>query len=259
MQVGVEQFALLGSEVLGHLFVDALDVRPGLADGAFEDLQFRVDVRGFLVGYQFEACGGQHHVGRADPDAGHAGHAPETGLGRLGVAGPRQSADVAGRLGMADVARDLGGERGQERHFVLLVAPLSTVLDDEDAENLAHVHDGYAQECVEDVLGQSGDLGEAFVRGALIQVHGLGAFGDEPDKTFMRGQRHVTDHVGVEPFVGDHGEPSGGAVAQVDGTHFRIEDHRHAGHEEVEAGAEARCGTEVLDDLAEGVEHPSAP
>ena len=111
VQIGVEQFLLLRAQGLRHLFVDALDVLPGVLDGALEGGQLEVHVFGFLLRDQLQARHGQHHESRAEADARHAGNAFETPF----VAGPAAARHpfphVAGRFGVGDAAGDLGPQR----------------------------------------------------------------------------------------------------------------------------------------------------
>ena len=158
---------------------------------------------------------------------------------------------------MCNETGDLGGQGHQERDLVLTVAARLAVLDHEDAEHFADMDDGYAEECLEGLLADAQYLVVALVDRRVLQVDRFGPLRDETHDALAGRQGDPTDHLRVESLVGDIHEATAVTITKVDRTDLRIEDHRHPGHEQIQRSPETGCGTDVLDDLSQRVEHGS--
>ena len=256
VQVGVEEFPLLWTQVLGHLGIDALDIVPGLTNRPVEEGEFGFHVLGIAVRYQLQPRSRQYHIGGADADARNTRDAMETRLALFRAIGTRQQAvDIARRFRMGNEPRHLGREGDQEGDFFFEIATRLAILHDQHAEHFPDVDDRHAEECLEGLLAHPQHLVVAIMLGGVLQVDGLGPFRNQPHDPFGRPEGHASHQIRVESFVGDEDETPRGTVAQVDRADLRIEDHRHPGDEQVQRGTEPGRGTHVLNNLSQCVEH----
>ena len=253
VQVGVEQRELFRRQRLRELLADVEDVFAHRRDRAVEHHQLDGDVVGFAIGHAFEDRGPMNDHRGAETDAGRTGYADEAGILQLRRTFA-EVREVTGRLRMRHHTGELRRQRDEKRFFAFVETAPVALLHHQHAEHAPLLDDRHAEERVERLFADLGQIVEVRMTRRVFEVERFGAGADQRDQSLAAFQIEVSDSVLVQPFGGDEEEAVARRIHEVNGAHFRAHRFPHARDDDVQRVTERRRRVDVLNDAAQGIE-----
>jgi len=156
---------------------------------------------------------------------------------------------------LADAARQLRGERHQERFFLGGVLALLALLRHQHAQHPATADDRHADKTVERRLAGGGDVAERGVRGRIFDIDRFGPTGGQPGQPLSEFQPHLANRARTQAVARHQHVFLTAVIAHINRANVGVNRGFDLGNGQVERFAQIAGRVDILNDAPQGIQH----